>query len=87
MKEAIDMETNEKVALKIFKKNQMNVHGLNAAYFEHSMMKKLQHKNILACRGYFEDSDYLILVLDILSSDLRALLVELNAPMNETQIK
>jgi len=65
----------------------MNLFGLNAAYFEHSIVKSLNHENILGSKSYFEDNEYLIIVADLMSSDLRALIVELNAPLMETQIR
>lgn len=75
------------MALKIFKKRKLNFFGLNSAHLEHSIVKELDHANILGCKGFYEDSDYLCIVSDLMSSDLRALLVELEAPMTENQIR
>ena len=87
VKEAFDVITKETVALKIFKKNSMSLFALNAANYEHSIMKQFDHPNILKTKAYFEDTEYLIIVYELLSSDLRALLVELKAPLAEIQIK
>lgn len=87
VKEALDTKSKEKVALKIFKKRKLNFFGLNSAHFEYSIVKELDHPNILSSKGFYEDSDYLCIVSELMSSDLRALLVELEAPMTETQIK
>lgn len=87
VKEAFDMEKQEKVALKIFKKRNMNFFGLNSAYFEHSMVKELKHQNILDNKGFYEDSDYLIIVFELMSTDLRGLITEFSVPMDEAQIK
>ena len=74
-------------ALKIFRKRNMNLFALNAAHFEHFIMKSLDHENILSCKGYFEDNDYIIIIYELMSSDLRSLLVELDAPLSEPQVK
>ena len=87
VKEAIDGLDDDAVALKIFKKNKMNLFGLNAAYFEHSLANELNHDNILKSKGYFEDNEYIVIIYELLSSDLRSLLVELEAPLDESQIK
>ena len=81
------MQTNEAVALKIFKKKSMSLFALNSANYEHSIMKQFDHPNILKTKSYFEDTEYIIIVYELLSSDLRALLVELQAPLAEIQIK
>ena len=62
VKEGVDEETGESVALKIFKKRNMNFFGLNAAHFEYSVMDSLlDHDNILKTKCYFEDCDYIII--------------------------
>lgn len=43
VKEAIDIESNDVVALKIFRKNQMSLFALNAAHSEHALMKNADH--------------------------------------------
>ena len=65
----------------------MNFFGLNSAYFEHSMVKELQHQHILHTKGYYEDQDYLIMVFELMTSDMRGLITEFSAPMEENQIK
>lgn len=65
----------------------MNFFALHAAYFEHSLVKELDHESILGYKGYYEDSDYLIIVSELMSSDLRALISELKDQMAESQIK
>ena len=83
----MDVHTFEAVALKIFKKNDMSFFGLNAANYEHSIMKKFDHPNILSTKAYFEDVHYLVIVFELLSSDLRTVLQELDAPLDEFQVK
>ena len=87
MKEAIDRKNDDPVALKIFKKKDMNLFSLTAAHFEYSLATTFDHDNILRTKGYFEDTDYVIIIFELMSSDLRSLLVELDAPLTEQQIK
>lgn len=47
VKEAIDNEMQEAVALKIYKKRKMSLLKLNGAYNEYQLMKQIQHANIL----------------------------------------
>ena len=79
VKEAIDMEMDDTVAMKVFRKKNMNLFALNAAYFEHTSTKNLDHENIIKTKGFFEDADFIIIFYELLSSDLRSLLVELDA--------
>ena len=79
VKEAIDVEMDDTVAMKVFRKKNMNLFAHNAAYFEHSTTKKLDHENIIKTKGFFEDADFIIIFYELLSSDLRSLLVELDA--------
>merc|ERR1712127_726786 len=65
VKEAIDMEQNDAVAMKIFKKKNMNLFGLNAAYFENSIVKTLDHENIIKTKGFFEDSEFIIIFYEL----------------------
>ena len=87
VKEAFDLDKGENVALKILKKKDMNLFGLNAAYLEHSLVKTFDHENILASKAYFEDNEYVIIVSQLMSSDMRDMIVELNSPISECQIK
>lgn len=83
VREAIDKDTKEAVALKISKKKNMSFWGLNAAYSEYQIMKDLEHPNILQTRAYYEDTNYLIIAYELMSSDVRSLLVELEASLAE----
>ena len=73
---AVDRNMNgETVAVKVYKKKNMNIFALNSAYFEHSMMKDLDHPNILKSTSYFEDANYIAIVQELMSADLRTILV------------
>ena len=65
----------------------MTLFALDSAYFEYSVVKSLNHKYILKTKGFFEDMDYLIIISELLSTDLRSLLVELQAPLTENKIR
>ena len=51
----------------------MTLFGLNAAVNEYFTLKRLEHSNILKARGYYEDTDYQIIVVELMASDLRDL--------------
>ena len=65
----------------------MNLFALDSAHFEYSVVKSLDHKYILKTKGFFEDTDHLIIIYELLTTDLRTLLVELLAPLTEGKIK
>ena len=83
VREAVDKQTKEPVALKIFKKQNISFWGLNAAYSEYQFMKEINHPHVLRTRAYYEDTDYLIIAYELMSSDVRTLLVELEASLAE----
>lgn len=74
VKEAIDMDTNEHVAIKIYKKSQMNFKDLNKAYLENEISRSLQDPTIIPNIGYFEDQEYICLIFELMHANLRALL-------------
>ena len=65
----------------------MSLFALNSAVQEYSMMKKCQHSNVLKCLGYFEDLENMVIVYELMDSDIRSLLVELDFKLKEDQIK
>ena len=87
VKQAFDSVELEYVALKIFKKEQMNLFAVNAANLEYNIMNSLGHDNILKSKCYFEDSEYIIIVNELLSTDLKSLLQTMQAPLTEDYIK
>ena len=87
VKEAIDLVSSEPVALKIFNKQHMSLFALNAAHREYKIMKKVQHENITQVKGFFEDTEYIIIVLELMTSDLRQLLVDCDEPLDEAEVK
>lgn len=83
VKEAIDLESKDRLALKIFNKKKMSFFALNAAHMEYSIIKKLQHENIIKAKSYFEDQDHILVGCELMSSDLKSLLVEIESPLRE----
>lgn len=73
------MIEQDPVALKIFKKETMSLFALNAAYQEFNIMKRIDHDNILKVKGFYEDNEHMVIIYELMSSDLRSLLVELDA--------
>ena len=49
----------------------MQLTSFNRAQNEYTVMKKLDHANIMSPQGYFEDNDNLIIVFELMSQDLR----------------
>jgi len=41
---------------------------------EYSTVRSIQHENIIRSKDYFEDNDYIIIVYELMSSDLHSLL-------------
>ena len=65
----------------------MNLFALNAANMEYHALSTLDHRNILKCKGYFEDTAYLIIVSELQSTDMQSLVTSLDAPMTESHVK
>ena len=61
--------------------------SLSRAQIEYTVMKKLDHTNIMSPQGYFEDNDNLIIVFELMSQDLRELIVDVGVPFKEYQLK
>ena len=50
-------------------------------------MKSLDHPNIVKAEGYYEDNDYVIIVMEIMAFDLRNLLLKVDIVIDESLIK
>lgn len=61
---------------------------LEAAWLEKSLMDQLgSHGNILGCDGYFEDGEYMLLIFELMERDMRDIMNEMNAPLQEIHAK
>lgn len=74
------------MALKVFYKDKMSLFDLNQAHSEYQLTKKLVHPNILAQRGFFEDSNIICIVYDLMQTDLRDLLSDCKQRLAEEQV-
>ena len=48
----------------------MTLLDLNSAYSEYSIMKEIDHPNIIETMDFFEDTEYLIIVYKLMPSDV-----------------
>ena len=83
VKEAKDCWTGEDVAVKIYNKSEMSLFALTSASQEHFLTQSLKHPNILESKCHFEDSDNLVLVQELMGSDIRQLLMEVDFKLEE----
>jgi serine/threonine protein kinase len=65
VREGLNKETGEKVAIKIIEKNQANPEELNLLHREIDIMKKLHHKNIIELIDVFDEPTHIYLVLEL----------------------
>ena len=65
----------------------MSINALDSAYAEYALIKCIEHENIVRSKGYYEDNDYIIIVFELMSSDLRSILEDVEEPMDELYIK
>lgn len=87
VRQAYDMASKEPVAFKIFSKRKMSFLTLDAAHKEHQVIKSLSHPNIIEAKDFYEDNDHLVIINELMSSDIRSMLVELTSALAEDQIK
>ena len=78
VKEAVDLESNEHVALKIYKKSKMSLTDLNQAYFENDITCIFDAPTILKNIGFFEDNEYICIIFELMHTNLRCLLSKEN---------
>ena len=77
-----DKHDNRHQAVKIYKKRKMDAFNLDAAYFEKSLMDQLgKHDNILNCESFYEDSDYILFIMDLMDKDMRDVINDMNVPL------
>jgi len=63
----IHKSTNEKVAIKIIKKAKMTTKDLELMKSEIDIMKLCRHPNIVRLLDHFENSDYIFIVMEVLT--------------------
>jgi len=65
--EAINLKTNERVAIKKVKKSTLGSEEALCLENEVTILSQIDHPNIVKCREVFEDTDNIFIVLDLLS--------------------
>lgn len=74
------------VAIKYYKKKELTFEHLEWALMEHKLIKNIDHPNILQCLGYFEDTDYVCIVTELMQSSISDYLCELTELLSEKEI-
>ena len=59
----------------------MDFRDLESAYFEKSMLEKLDHPNILKMIAFYESSSQITIATEMMTYDLRKLLEKFSAPL------
>ena len=72
---AYDCKLKQHVAVKIFKKKQMTIQAIRAAKLEKRLMERLDHANVMKLLDYFEDGDFICMVMDLMVDDMRNLMI------------
>jgi serine/threonine protein kinase len=67
VKLGIHFKTKERVAIKIIKKESMNVSDLELVKGEIDIMKLCRHPNVVRLLDHFENSEYIFIVMEYLS--------------------
>ena len=81
-----DRNTNEKVAIKILKKEKMSTKVLQMFRYEIDIMKNCNHKNVTKLIDSFENSINIYIVMEYVSGgDLRSFISNLVSPLSESK--
>ena len=67
VREGVNKENGEKVAIKIIEKNQAKGEELNLLQREIDIMRKLKHKNIISLVDVFDEATHIYLVLELVT--------------------
>lgn len=71
------------MALKIYDKKLLSLQNLKEAYNEYDILKSLKSPNVIRTYGYYEDTDYVIIVQELMTMDLRMLLTKIETLLPE----
>ena len=74
VKKAIDRESQTKVAIKVFKKSMMDFEAHQQAQNENIFLQSLDHPCILNQVDYFEDSEYVCIVTELMATNMNTFL-------------
>ena len=80
---AYDKVSCKEVAIKVYSKQDMKMRELEAIHREKNIMSTLSHPCVVQLRDFHEDSENIYMVMDLMLSDMRDLMIEVNAPVKE----
>lgn len=84
---ALDRLYRRKVAVKKFKKKDMDFKRLENAYNERKLMREVDHENVLKETSYFENNNYICMVSEQMDCDVRDKKTKMRDLMNENQAR
>ena len=86
VKLGVHKNTKEKVAIKIIKKESMNVTDIELVKGEIDIMKLCRHPNVVRLLDHFENADYIFIIMEHLTGgDLEEYLNKIHFRLNETR--
>lgn len=80
---AYDKVSCKEVAIKVYSKQEMKLRDLEAIHREKNIMETLSHPCVVQLRDFHEDQEHIYMVMDLMLSDMRDLMIEVNAPVKE----
>jgi len=60
---------------------------MEAIYREKKIMSTVDHPCIAKLNDFYEDPQYIYIVMDLMLSDMRDLMIEVNAPIKESDCR
>lgn len=84
---AIELLSYQDVAIKVFKKRNMNTACWITAHFEYDIMRRLEHPNIVSVEDFFEDHHYICFAMEKMDQDLRSYLCNAGRILPEDQVR
>ena len=75
------------MALKFYRKGELDFRKLIAAQQELDFMKKLEHPYIVPCKGYYEDSNYICISMELMEESLDDYVRKDRKRLDEDQVK
>ena len=67
VQKAINLKTNKEYAVKVINKSKLSLKNYKLIHHEMNIMKLLNHPNIVSLVDYFEDDEFIYIVMDYLS--------------------
>ena len=80
---AIDRKSKDYVAVKKFKKRNMDEKRLQNAYNERQLLASLDHQNIIKESHHFENNNYICMITELMDNDVRDMKTKMTELMTE----